>query len=143
MDLFSVLRKMKILVVDDDEWIRDSLSLYFENEECSLLALETAEEAIKLLTRESFEIIIVDYRLPGMDGLEFLKHIQESCPCAIKILITAYGTDDVISRAKDFGVVDIINKPFTSDTIEHSLSLLLIKHNQGSVPNAAESGMNN
>ena len=108
MDLFATLRKMKILVLDDDEWIRDSLSLFFENEGCRLLALETAEEAEALLAREHFDIIITDYRLPGMDGLEFLKHIQESSPCAIKILITAYSTEDVISKAKNLGVVDFI-----------------------------------
>ena len=44
MDLFSKLKKMRILLIDDDEWIRDSLSLYFEGEGCHLLALETAEE---------------------------------------------------------------------------------------------------
>jgi len=138
MDLFATLRKMKILVLDDDEWIRDSLSLFFENEGCRLFALETAEEAEALLAREHFDIIITDYRLPGMDGLEFLKHIQESSPCAIKILITAYSTEDVISKAKNLGVVDFINKPFTSDTIEESLSRLLVKYNRESVSNAVD-----
>ena len=55
--------------MDDDEWIRDSLTLYFCSEGCHLLALGTAEEGMELLKRENFEIVITDYRLPGMDGI--------------------------------------------------------------------------
>jgi len=112
MDLYNTLRKTKILIIDDDEWIRDSLCLFFENEGCQLSALETAEEAVGLPELKSFGIIIVDYRLPGMDGLTFLKHIHKSCGNIIKILITAYNTDEIISSAKALDVGDIINKPF-------------------------------
>jgi len=49
MDLFGKLKGMKILLIDDDEWIRDSLSIYFEARGCSLKVLETAEEAMKTL----------------------------------------------------------------------------------------------
>ena len=127
MDLYSTLRKTKMLIIDDDEWIRDSLCLFFENESCPLSAVETAEEAIELLKLKSFGIIVVDYRLPGMDGLTFLKHIQKSCANTIKILITAYSTDETVSRAKALDVGDIINKPFTAETLELSLSRLLVK----------------
>ena len=119
---------MKTLLIDDDEWIRDSMSLFFEGEECSLLALETAEEGIKKLKKEDYDIIIADYRLPGMDGLEFLKQAQESHPNAIRILITAYGSKDVISRAVKMGVQGLIEKPFTSEIIEKYLSRLIEKH---------------
>ena len=68
---------MKILLIDDDEWIRDSLRLFFEGEECHLKAIEKAEEGLKILKNENYDIIIVDYRLPDMDGLEFLKQIKE------------------------------------------------------------------
>ena len=52
-DLFSHLKKMRILLIDDDEWVRDSLRLFFEAEGCSLLALETAEEGLAALKREA------------------------------------------------------------------------------------------
>jgi DNA-binding response OmpR family regulator len=48
MDLFSRLKDKKILLVDDDEWIRDSLNLYFSNEGCHMLAVETVEEGMEL-----------------------------------------------------------------------------------------------
>ncbi|MBW2116072.1 MAG: response regulator [Deltaproteobacteria bacterium] len=127
MDLFGKLKGMKILLIDDDEWIRDSLSIYFEARGCSLKVLETAEEAMKTLKKQDYdyEIIITDYRLPGMDGLEFLKRIQDSHPNAMKILITAYSSEDVVSKAIRIGINDFIDKPFTTKTIEDSLSLLL------------------
>ena len=116
---------MKILLVDDDEWIRDSLSLFFEAEGCNLLALETAEEGIEAIERQEYDIVISDYRLPGMNGLEFLKKVKDKQPEAVEILITAYGSDEILKEAKKMGVQDFISKPFTSENVEASLSRLL------------------
>ena len=124
MDLFSKLKEMKILLIDDDEWIRDSLSLFFENEGCNLLAVETAEEGMEELKKQAYDIIIVDYRLSGMNGLEFLERIKDSHPDALTILITAYGSKDVFLKARNIGVQGFIDKPFTSEAIENSLSRL-------------------
>jgi DNA-binding NtrC family response regulator len=125
MDLFNKLKNMKILLIDDDEWIRDSLTLFFEGEGCHLKALETAEEGLKTLKNENYDILIADYRLPDINGLEFFKRIQESHPNAFKILITAYGSKELLSKAKEMGVHDFVEKPFTSETIESSLSRLI------------------
>ena len=128
MDLFRKLKEMEILLIDDDEWIRDSLSIFFEGEGCRLMALETAEEGIEALRRQEYDIIIVDYRLPGMDGLKFLKRIQGPHPDVLKILITAYGNKNVISDANRIGVQEFIEKPFTSKIIEDSLARLIKAH---------------
>ena len=125
MDLFSKLRAMKILLIDDDEWIRDSLSLSFECEGCHLQAFETAEEGMEALKGQAYDIIIADYRLPGIDGLEFLKRIQETHPHAMKVLITAYRDEVLISEAIRTGIQDFIEKPFTIEAIEESLCRLI------------------
>jgi CheY-like chemotaxis protein len=127
VDLFGKLKEMKMLLIDDDEWVRDSLSLFFEGEGCHLVAVETAEEGIEELRKQNYDIILVDYRLPGMDGLEFLKRIKESHPDALTILITAYGSKDVFLRARSMGVTGFVDKPFTIRTIEDSLSQLISK----------------
>ena len=131
MDLFSKLRTMDILLIDDDEWIRDSLSIFFEGEGCHLTALETAEEGMEALKGQNYDIVITDYRLPGMDGLEFLKRIQDMQPHAMKVLITAYGSGEVVSEANKIGIHDFIEKPFTTKTIEASLSRLVNAREQG------------
>lgn len=125
VDLFGKLKEMKVLLIDDDEWIRDSLSLFFESEGCHLVAVETAEEGMEELKRRGYDVIIVDYRLPGMNGLEFLERIKASHPEALKILITAYGSKDVYLKASRIGVQGFIDKPFTIRTIEDSLSCLI------------------
>jgi len=125
MNVFNQLRKMKILLIDDDEWIRNSLSLYFEGEGIALRALETAEEALAELQNISYDIIIADYRLPGISGLEFLKRIRTTHPHSIKILITAYKDKKLISEALSIGIQDFIEKPFTTNTIEQALSWVI------------------
>ncbi len=125
MDLFSTLRKMKILLIDDDEWIRNSLCLFFEAEGCHLSALETAEEGLEALQKQNYDIIIIDYKLPGIDGLDFLRRIQKLKSNPIKIFITAYGNDAVVAEAGKLGIQDFIEKPFTSDIVEEALSTLI------------------
>jgi len=125
MNLFNKLKNVKILLIDDDELIRDSLSLFFRNEGCHLIAVESAEEGIEALKKENYDIIISDHKLPGMSGLEFLKLVNESHPDAMKILITAYFFSDVLSEATVIGIHDFIQKPFTTEIIEKSLTQLL------------------
>ena len=125
MNIFRKLKDMSILLVDDDEWIRDALSIYFESEDCHLSAHDTAEKALAALYCRNYDIIITDYRLPGMDGITFLEKIQKSHPSSIKIMITAYPSEGVVRRAKQAGAQQLIPKPFTSKTIVACLSRLI------------------
>jgi len=124
MNVFSKLKNTKILLIDDDEWIRDAMTLFFEAEGCQIMALETAEEALVEIHRQNYGIVICDYKLPGIDGLQLLKEVQKAKPDTKMILITAYKTDALVSEAKQIGIHDFIAKPFTSETIEASLSRL-------------------
>ena len=72
-------------------------------------------------------ILVTDYRLPGMDGLEFLRHIQDTQPHIMTVLITAYKSEDVVSEAVKLGIQDFIEKPFTTKTLEESLTRLVKK----------------
>ena len=126
MDLFLKLQEMNLLLIDDDEWIRDSLTLFLESEGCGIVALETAEEGLCEVKSKHFDIIIVDYRLPGMNGLDFIKNLPPHQANARKILITAYGNRNMLSEARQIGVDECIAKPFTSDTIVASLERLVV-----------------
>ena len=127
MDVFDRIKNMKILLVDDDEWIRDSLSLFFEAEGCNLLTFETAEEGMEAVRKQAYDIVISDYKLPGMDGLEFLRRVKEKQPKIFEVLITAYTNCEIVKQAKDIGVKDIIPKPFTSEDVETSLSRIIVE----------------
>jgi len=137
MDIFLKLKDMNILLVDDDEWIRDALSIYFESEDCRIYVHDTAEKALAELDRRKFDVIITDYKLPGMDGIAFLEKVKKSHPKAVKIMITAYASDSVVHLAKKAGAQDLISKPFTSDTIEACLTRLIEDtHSDGGVGHA-------
>ena len=130
MDLFNKLRTMNILLIDDDEWIRHSMGIFFEFEGCDLRTLETAEEGLEELKRQDYKVIIADYGLPGMDGLEFLRRSQKTHPNAMKVLITGYSSREIISEAYKLGVQDVIKKPFTIESIEESLCRLIKEQEQ-------------
>ncbi len=125
MNIFEKLKKMELMLVDDDEWIRDSMRIFFENEGCNLVTAETAEEALKIIKKHHFDIIIADFRLPGISGIKLFEYVRDSNQGLIKILITAYMDKKVASDAKKAGIDDLIEKPFTSETIEKVLSKFL------------------
>lgn len=118
------LKHLKTLLVDDDEFVRDSFRLMFESKDCFLLGVETAEEAIEVLRWQSYDIIITDYKLPGMNGLEFCRQIQKTHPRAKTILITAYGSQTLRDDASEIGVNELIEKPITPLAVEASLARL-------------------
>ncbi|HVN70958.1 MAG TPA: response regulator [Desulfomonilia bacterium] len=122
MNLFEEIRDKKILLIDDDETIRDSMSMFFLGEGIPIDTLETGEEGIKALEKQHYDIIITDYRLPGMDGLTFLRRIRELCPDSFRILITAYRSKEVLAAAARLGADEYIEKPFTTKLIKDALS---------------------
>ena len=125
MELCDLLKNTKILLIDDDQYIRNSLAYYFKKKTRAFVTMESAEEALELLKRETFDVIICDYKLPCMNGLDFFFHLYELQPEALRIFITAYASDAVAVRAGGIGIDDFIEKPFTTKDIEESLQRLL------------------
>lgn len=125
MNFLNRLKQKHILLIDDDEWIRDSMGLFFDSEGCRFQAVETAEAGIAELQAQDYDIIISDYRLPGMDGLTFFKQIKATQKAAVKILITAYGDDDLAEESARAGINDYIQKPFDMQDIERALMRLM------------------
>ncbi len=121
------LKEKKILVVDNDRWIRSSLSYYFRKKAGACVAVETAEEALERITAEPFDIILCDYKLPGMSGIELLRRVHSINPAMCRILITAYAGDEVAESASACAIDDCIAKPFSSLDIERSLEKHCLK----------------
>ena len=125
MNSFNELKKLKTLLVDDDELIRDSLKIAFSAKGCAMRVAESAEEGLQAIREEKFDIIISDYRLPGMNGLDFIKQAAFIQPRAAKFLITAYRDDHIISKAVRIGVNEFIEKPFSVKKLVNQLRLAL------------------
>ena len=125
MNPFNELKRVKTLLVDDDEFIRDSLKIAFTTKGCSMRVAESAEEGLQAIKEEQFDIIISDFRLPGMNGLDFLKLATVTQPQAVNILITAYRDEYCFSEAIRIGVTELIEKPFSVKALVTMLALSL------------------
>ncbi len=125
----GALRGVKILLVEDDPWVRKSLLMFLAQRGYLIRVCETAEEGIQFLRRESFRLILCDYKLPGLDGLVLLRFAKAIRPEAKRVLITAYPTGDMLDEAEQIGIDDFIQKPFSVEAIESSLSRCLDEGN--------------
>jgi DNA-binding NtrC family response regulator len=125
MNPFNELKQVKTLLVDDDEFIRDSLKIAFATKGCSMRVAETAEEGLQAIKEEQFDIIISDFRLPGMNGLDFLKLATVAHPQAVNILITAYRDEYLFTEAIRMGVTEFIDKPFSVKALAELLAVSL------------------
>ena len=130
MNAFDELKQVKTLLVDDDEFIRNSLELAFKNKGCALEVAETAEEGLQAIKDHQFDIIISDFRLPGMDGLHFLKLTTFTQPQAIRFLITAYRDDHIYAKALRSGIDQFIDKPFAVTVLVNLLALSIKGQNK-------------
>ncbi len=102
----------RILVVDDEPGMRDLLSRVLGDACHTVSAVETGEDALVLLAREAFDVLVVDKNLPGIDGVGVLKLVRASQPALRAIMITAYPSEESAARARALGVVAYIVKPF-------------------------------
>ncbi len=102
----------RVLVVDDEPGMRDLLSRVLGDAGHTISAVESGEEALVLLARETFDVLVVDKNLPGIDGVSVLKLVRASQPALRAIMITAYPSDESDAKARALGVVAYIVKPF-------------------------------
>lgn len=112
-------RKISILIVDDEESVRDSLFNWFIEDGYHVECAESAMTALKMLESESYDIILADIKMPGMDGLEMLKRIKILKSDSIVIVMTAFATVDTAVQALKDGAFDYVTKPFDPDDLSH------------------------
>lgn len=112
-------RKISILVVDDEESVRDSLNNWFTEDGYRVECAENAKKALSLLETENFDIILADIKMPGMDGLEMLRRIKAFKKDAIVIVMTAFASVNTAVVALKDGAFDYVTKPFDPDDLSH------------------------
>jgi DNA-binding NtrC family response regulator len=110
---------ISLLVVDDEKIVRDSLSKWFKEDGFIVGTAENAPEALKQLQARTWEIILLDIKMPGMDGMELQQRIKEIDPGATIIFITAHASVDTAVKALKAGAFDYIAKPIDPDYLSH------------------------
>ena len=129
MDLYELLRNRKILLVEDDPWIRDSLVRFLSDKGCRVVAPGGVPSGLFVPDANRFDVVICDHRPPWLDGVAYLALARSALPDAILILLTGDREEAVRPEAERAGVDEVIGKPFTVDTIERSFERALQRLN--------------
>ena len=110
-------KKQKLLIVDDQFGIRILLNEIFEKEGYQTYQAANGTNALNIVKKENPGLVILDMKIPGMDGLEILKRIKKDNKDIKVIIMTAYGELDMIQEAIDHGALTHFAKPFDIDEV--------------------------
>jgi DNA-binding NtrC family response regulator len=124
-----------VLIVDDEKNMRSSLTSLLQDDDYETRAASSAEEALQMLARDEFFMVITDARMGGMTGYEFLPKIRAQWPDVASLMITAYATPKLAVEAIKAGAVDYLSKPFAPEELLHAVGRCaeryrLLKENQ-------------
>lgn len=109
-------KQIKLLVVEDEQFLRDLLLMKFKSEEILVTYAENGEQALKIIKKEKFDAVLLDLILPGMSGFEVLEQLktQEESQDTPVIVLSNLGQESDIQRCRDMGAVDFLIKAHTS-----------------------------
>ena len=106
-----------ILIVDDEKNIRLALSMSLEKLDIPVETAASGEEALEKLAQGEYGLMLLDLRMPGLDGMEVLRQVSQQRPELKVIIITAYGSIDLAVEAMKLGAVDFLQKPFDAGQV--------------------------
>ncbi|HET9705532.1 MAG TPA: response regulator, partial [Vicinamibacterales bacterium] len=109
--------KPRILVIDDEEGIRSSLKMILEYDGYDVMLAATGEEGVKLLDRETPDLVFLDIKMPGMDGLEVLQKLQHLVETTPIVVISGHADMATAIKATKLGAFDFIPKPLEQDRV--------------------------
>jgi two-component system response regulator HydG len=115
----------RVLIVDDNETMRSGVALVVERMSHDAVSAASGAEALQRLSEEPCDLVITDYRMREMDGLQVLEAVKSDHPDTDVIIITAYGTIEIAVEAMKRGAVDFITKPFPPEALELKVDRIL------------------
>jgi FixJ family two-component response regulator len=115
----------RALIVDDERNIRLTLRTAVEGPDLEVSEASDGREALDRLGRARYDVVLLDLRLPGMDGLEVLRRLRERSPSTRVVVITAHGTVDAAVEAMKLGAADFLQKPFDPHSVREVVTRAL------------------
>src|SRR5664279_385589 len=112
----------KLLIVDDELSVRDSLAKWFTEEGYEVATAENANEALTRVAEQTFDLALVDIKMRGTDGIELQRRLHEIYPDMLVIIMTGYASVETAIAALKNGAYDYVNKPLDPDEIAHLVS---------------------
>jgi len=114
-----------ILIVDDEQTMREACSEVLAPEGFILGQASSGEGALEVIRRQSFDLIILDLKIPGLDGMEILRRVQKESPGTATVVITGYPSVDTAVEAMRLGAADFLPKPFTPEVLRFTVRRVL------------------
>ncbi|MFC1813712.1 response regulator [Thermodesulfobacteriota bacterium] len=113
----QIRKDFRILVVDDELIVRDSIKDWLEDEGFAVDTAESGPDALDLLSKQPYHLMLTDIKMPGMDGVEVLQKAKQDYPDLCVVMMTAYATVETAVEAMKIGALDYLLKPFDLDTL--------------------------
>ncbi|GHB03253.1 ATPase, T2SS/T4P/T4SS family [Modicisalibacter luteus] len=124
--LAAPTRPYRLLLVDDDPGILAALRRVFQRENYELLFARSAEEALSLLESSPVELVVSDFKMPGMNGSELLRYVRKQWPETLRIMLTGYANTEAVMGSMKEGAVYRFNlKPWDDDDLRLTVALAL------------------
>jgi DNA-binding NtrC family response regulator len=111
------MEEYKILVVDDEKDFVESLSERLQMRDINPKVALSGDEALKKMDEEEPEVMVLDLKMPGMDGIEVLKKVKKAYPTTQVIILTGHGTEEARKKAEKIGAFAYMEKPVEMDTL--------------------------
>jgi DNA-binding NtrC family response regulator len=118
-------KKQKVLLVEDETIVRESLRDWLVEDGYDVECVDTGEEALARIKQEDFGVVVLDLRLPGVDGLQVFEQAKELKPETKGVIITAYPSKETLDEARKLGLVDYLVKPFKISDLEKLIGAAL------------------
>jgi DNA-binding NtrC family response regulator len=115
-------RTEKILIVDDEGVVRDSLGKWLEEEGFTIQTVASAHDALNSFQPHTWDVALLDIKMPGIDGIELQSRLHEADPDLIIIIMTGYASVETAVQALKQGAYDYICKPFEPDELVHTIN---------------------
>lgn len=120
---------IKILCVDDEQNVLNSLKRLFLDEDYTILTATSGQDGLEILKQEHVHIVMSDYRMPGMNGVEFLKEVCAMSPDTVRIVLSGYAdTASIVSAINDGQIYKFIPKPWNDDQLKVTISTAIERY---------------
>jgi DNA-binding response OmpR family regulator len=122
-------REFCVLAVDDDRGIREFLDVMLTEENCRVFTAPDGAEAVKILEEERVDLLIADYMMPGMNGLELVRWCERRFPHVATVIITGHDPQTLTAEGTGCGELRVLRKPFSTEQL-----LALVEELREAVP---------
>jgi DNA-binding NtrC family response regulator len=121
------VRKQKVLVVDDDKIVIKSCVRILETEGFQVSTVPDADAAMEIVRQDTFDLMLIDVKMPKRDGLYLTKEIRKDFPVVPIVVMSGYSTPETVAEAFESGATKFIAKPFRPDELMHWIGQVLKK----------------